>query len=52
MIFKIIGGGLMLLGVIDIISSWVWKDLTGVWWSAFVFLIVGGIIWSMGDKNK
>ena len=51
-IFKIVGGGLILLGAIDIILSWVMQiDITGVWWSALVFMVIGGFIWGMGDKN-
>ena len=42
----------MLLGIIDIVCSWILHiDITGVWWSALVFMILGGIIWGMGDKK-
>jgi L-cystine uptake protein TcyP (sodium:dicarboxylate symporter family) len=52
MIFKIIGGGLIAFGIIDFVSSWVWRDITGVWWSAIAAVLIGSVVMGMDKKEE
>ena len=51
-ILKVIGGLCILCGIVDIVSSWVWMDLTGVVWSPWVAFIVGGILFKLGSAGE
>ena len=49
--YKIIGGGLMLLGVIDLVAYYLLKtDITGIWWFPIPAIFIGSIIWGMSKK--
>ena len=51
-IFKILGGLCFLFGIVDIVSSYVWVDLTGVVWSPWVAFIVGAILFKIGSSGE
>ena len=51
MIFKIIGGGLILFGVIDLVAYYLLNtDITGLWWFPIAALFIGSVIMGMGKK--
>lgn len=50
---KIIGGLIIAFGIVDFVSYNIFEvDLTGVLWSPVAAGIIGGVIWSLGDKGK
>ncbi len=51
MIFKLIGGGLVIFGIIDLIAYYLLKtDVTGIWWFPMAAVFIGSVIWGMSKK--
>ncbi len=49
---KFLGGLCVVFGIVDIVSSYVWVDLTGVMWSPYVAFIVGAILFKLGSSGE